>query len=128
VLAEAEARQRAAQMIAQGERESVNIREKVRNHLLKQKVEMLEQSGDIGKTVLFLHQQLPNLFAAYRRYAEKLNVDSLVIMDNKRGFNGAVNRGPAAFVDFLNYLEQGLGISVRDMLHVSAPQKQEGNV
>lgn len=116
VLQEAEARQQAAQIIATGEKEAVTIREQARNTLLRQKVELLVQAGDVGKTVLFAKQQLGNLFAAYRRYAEGLKVDSLVIMDDKRGFNGAVNRGPAAFVNFLQYFEKGLGVSVRDLL------------
>ena len=71
-----------------------------------------------NKVLLFLHQQLPHLFDSYRRYAEGLHVDSLVIMDQQQGFNSVVNRGPAAFVDFLNYVEQGLGLSIRDLLHV----------
>ena len=116
VLLEAEARQQAAQIIALGEKEAVTTREQARNTLLRQKVELLAQAGDVGKTVLFAKQQLANLFAAYRRYAEGLTVDSLVIMDDKRGFNGAVNRGPAAFVNFLQYFEKGLGVSVRDLL------------
>jgi uncharacterized membrane protein YqiK len=119
VLLEAEARQKAAQVIAQGEREAVNVRERVRNHILRQKAEMLAEAGDVGKVILFMQQQLPHLFDAYRQYARGLEVDSLVVMDEKKGFNGAVNRGPAAFVDFLSYLEQGLGVSVRDLLRHS---------
>ncbi|MBD3306103.1 hypothetical protein GF339_06925 [candidate division KSB3 bacterium] len=119
VLLEAEARQKATQIIAQGEKEAVNIREKVRNHILRQKADMLIESGDVGKVVLFIQQQLPHLFEAYRQYAEGLSVESFVVMDEKRGFNGAVNRGPAAFVDFLQYLEQGLGVSVRGLLQYS---------
>ncbi len=125
ILLEAEARQKAAQSIAQGEKEAVNIREKVRNHILRQKAELLAEAGDVGKVVLFMQQQLPHLFNAYRRYAQGLGVDSLIIMDDKKGFNGAINRGPAAFVDFLQHLEQGLGVSVRDFLsHAYAPGSQ----
>ena len=124
ILLEAEARQKAAQIIAQGEKEAVTIREKVRNHILRQKTEMLAEAGDVGKTVLFIQQQLPHLFTAYRQYAGGLSVDSLVIMDNEKGFNGAVNRGPEAFVDFLRHLEQGLGVSVRDLLSYSTQTSQ----
>ena len=37
-------------------------------------------------------------------------------MDDKKGFNGAVNRGPSAFVDFLKYFDEGLGINIKDLL------------
>ena len=116
VVMEAQVRQEAAQIIAEGEKGAVNIREQARNHILRQKAELLEQSGDVGKAVLFLQQQLPHLFDAYREHTQRLAVDSFVIMDEHTGFNGAVNRGPAAFVDFLRYLDDGLGISVRELL------------
>ncbi len=121
VLMETEAKQKAAQIIAEGEKEAVTIREKARNHILRQKADLLKESGEAGKAVLFIQQQLPHLFESYRKYAEGLNVDSFVVMDEKTGFKGAMNRGPAAFVDFLDYLEEGLGVSVRDMLRYSAP-------
>jgi uncharacterized membrane protein YqiK len=125
ILLEAEARQKAAQIIAQGEKEAVIIREKVRNHILRQKAEMLAETGDVGKTVLFIQQQLPHLFESYRQHVEGLSVDSLVIMDDRKGFNGAVNRGPAAFVNFLHYLERGLGVSVRDLLNPNSAQASQ---
>jgi flotillin len=125
ILLEADARQKAAQIIAQGEKEAVIIRQKVRNHILRQKAEMLVEAGDVGKTVLFIQQQLPHLFEAYRRYTEGLSVDSFVIMDDEKGFNGAVNRGPAAFVNFLHYLEQGLGVSVRDLMNPNSAQSSQ---
>ena len=137
VILEAEARQKAAQVIAQGEKEAVLIREKVRNHLLRQKAEMIAEAGDLGKVVLFIKQQLPHLFEAYRQHVQGLTVDSFVIMDEKTGFSGAVNRGPAAFVDFLRYLEKGFGVSVRELLSVSpkkslkppqTPQRKEGDL
>jgi flotillin len=122
VILEAEARQKAAMTIAQGEKEAVNIREKVRNHLLRQKAEMIAEAGDIGKVVLFIKQQLPSLFDAYRQHVQGLQVNSFVIMDEATGFNGAVNRGPSAFVDFLHYLEQGFGVSVRELLNANFQQ------
>ena len=39
-----------------------------------------------------------------------------MIMDDDRGFNGAVNRGPAAFADFLNQLNSALGIDVKSLV------------
>ncbi len=125
VILEAEARQKAAMTIAQGEKEAVNIREKVRNHLLRQKAEMIADAGDLGKVVLFIKQQLPHLFESYRQHVQGLRVDSFVIMDEATGFNGAVNRGPAAFVDFLNYLEQGFGVSVRELLSANLQQSSQ---
>lgn len=124
VLMEAEARRKAAQIIAEGDKEAVTTREKVRNHILRQKAELLEQSGDAGKAVFFIQQQLPHLFEAYRQYAEGLEVDSFVVMDEETGFHGAMNRGPAAFVNFLHYLEEGLGVSVRDLLRYTPPAAQ----
>lgn len=125
VILEAEARQKAAMTIAQGEKEAVNIREKVRNHILRQKVEMIADAGDLGKVVLFIKQQLPYLFESYRQHVQGLRVNSFVIMDEATGFNGAVNRGPAAFVDFLNYLEQGFGVSVRELLNANPQQASQ---
>lgn len=116
VILEAEARQKSAQIVAQGEREAIGIREKVRNHLLRQKAEMIADAGDLGKVVIFIKQQLPSLFEAYRRHVKGLSVNSFVVMDEHTGFNGAVNRGPAAFVNFLHYLEEGFGVSVRELL------------
>jgi flotillin len=125
VILEAEARQRTAQIIAQGEKEAVLIREKVRNHILRQKAEMIAEAGDLGKVVLFIKQQLPYLFEAYRQHVQGLAVNSFVIMDEKTGFNGAVNRGPAAFVDFLHYLEQGFGVSVRELLSANVQKSSQ---
>ena len=125
VILEAEARQKAAMTIAQGEKEAVNIREKVRNHILRQKAEMIADAGDLGKVVLFIKQQLPFLFESYRQHVQGLRVNSFVIMDEATGFNGAVNRGPAAFVDFLNYLEQGFGVSVRELLNANLQQASQ---
>ena len=96
VTLEASAREKAAQILAEGEQEAVNIKELTRNQILKQKVEILAKAGKTGEAVLFIQQQLPRLFESFKAHAEGMNVDSLVIMDNERGFNGAVNRGPTA--------------------------------
>jgi hypothetical protein len=37
-------------------------------------------------------------------------------MDDERGMNGLLNRGPEAFVDFLHRFEDGFGISVKELL------------
>ncbi len=58
-------------------------------------------------------QQLSRLLEAYKRYAQGLTVDSLVVMDDESGFNGAVNRGPAAFTEFLKQFDGALGIDIR---------------
>ena len=116
VTLKAEAEQQAAQILSEGEQESVNLVEGTRNDLLRQKVEMLAKAGQAGASVLFIQQQLPRLFEAYKKHAEGMSVDSLVVMDDDSGFNGAVNRGPAAFVDFLLQFNKALGIDVRSFV------------
>jgi len=112
----AEAEERAAEIVAAGEQESVGIIEHTRNELLKQKAEMLAKAGAAGRSVLFIQQQLPRLFEAYKNFAEGQDIDSFVVMDDESGFNGAVNRGPAAFVDFLKQLSRATGIDVREFV------------
>lgn len=116
VTLKARADQGAAEIVAQGEEQAVNIREEMRNRLLQQKVDMLKSAGNAGAAILFIQQQLPQLFDAFRKNAEGLDVDSLVIMEDDRGFNGAVNRGPAAFADFLAQFQKALGIDIREFL------------
>ena len=122
VTLEAEARQRAMEIRAAGEGEAVRILQDTQNDLLQQKVQLLAESGDLGKIALFVQQQLPHLFEAYQRHARGLEVDNLVIMDAKRGFNGVVNRGPEALVDFLHHFEAGFGVCVRDLLTATTPR------
>jgi hypothetical protein len=116
VTLEAQAKQKAAEILADGEKQAVAVREEARNDMLRQKVEILSLAGDAGKTVLFIQQQLPNLFDSFRKHAEGMAVNSLVVMDDDRGFNGAVNRGPAAFADFLLQLQKALGVDVRSFV------------
>jgi flotillin len=116
VTLKADADTKATAILSEGERESVALTEAARNDILKQKAEMLARAGKAGTTVLFIQQQLPRLFEAYRKYAEGLAVDSLVVMDEESGFNGAVNRGPAAFVDFLAQFDKALGVDVRSFV------------
>jgi flotillin len=116
VILEEDAKKRAAEIVAAGENEAVNIVEKAKNTVLEQKMKLLAESGDVGKTILFFKQQLPHLFEAYQKYARALSIDSLVIMDRDQGIDGALNRGPEAFADFLKRFESALGISVKDII------------
>jgi uncharacterized membrane protein YqiK len=125
VVLQADAEEKAAEIIAEGDKAAVNTVEQARNDILKQKVSLVTQAGDLGKSILFIQQQLPHLFNAYEEHARKLGVDSLVIMDEKTGFNGAVNRGPAAFVDFLRHFENGLGVSVREIIGQGMAKEEE---
>ena len=85
------------------------------NDLLQQKVDLLKTHGDIGKMVLF-YNQLPALFEAYQRNAQSQSVDQLLVLNEEDGFNSAVNRGPAAMVDFLQQLEAGFGVNIRELM------------
>ena len=129
ILEEEEAKRQAAEVLASGEKEAVTLVEQARNRILSQKAELIGAGGDAAKAVLFAKQKLPALFEAYKKYAEKMEIDSLVVMDDKAGINGAVNRGPLAFVDFLKQFEQALGISIKDLMGQSphgAARQDEG--
>ncbi len=115
VIVEAEAKRHAAEILAEGEAKAVDIVQQTQNDLLLQKVDLLKNTGDTGKIALFI-TQLPHLFEAYRTHAKSLKVDNLLVLNVEDGFNSAVNRGPAAFVDFLKCFEQGLGISVKELI------------
>lgn len=128
VTLEAEAQRRAAEIRASGESEAVRILQELQNDFLRQKSEMLSNSGDVAKVALFIQQHLAQLFDAYQRNAQGLSVDNFVQMDEKRGFNGVVNRGPEAMVDFLNHFEKAFGISVKDLMSFSdksMPKREE---
>ena len=116
VTLEADTRRQAAEILADGQNQAVQIVESTHNDLLDQKAAMVAGAGDSGKIALFVQQQLPTLFAAYEKHARKLKVDNVVIMDDERGMNGLLNRGPDAFVDFLQRFEEGFGISVKELL------------
>jgi len=116
VTLEADMRRRAAETLAAGESEAIRLVQETQNDLLRQKAHLLATGGDAGKIALFVQQHLGHLFTAYQQHARGLHVDNLVVMDDRRGFNGAVNRGPEALVDFLHHFEQGFGIRVRDLL------------
>lgn len=124
VIVEAEAKRQAAEIRAEGEGSAVEIVQRTQNELLQQKVDLLKSTGDTGKIALFI-AQLPHLFEAYRKHAEALKVDNLLVLNEEDGFNNAVNRGPAALVDFLQHFEQGFGVSIKDLM--TREHTQEGD-
>lgn len=128
VTLEADARRAAAETHAEGEGEAVKVVEGTTNDLLEQKARMLADAGDVGRIALFTQQQLAGLFAAYSEQAKHLELDNVVVMDDETGINGIVNRGPEAFVDFLRQLEEGFGISVRDLLTATPDGGADGAI
>lgn len=115
VTLEAEARRIAAETLSAGDAEAENIIRQANNDLLSQKVDMLREHDDTGKLVLFL-TKLPSLFESYERHAQDKQVDDLLVLSEEDGFNQAVNRGPAALVDFMKQLERGFGIDIRELM------------
>ena len=115
VTLEADTKRQAAEILASGQNQAVQIVESTQNDLLDQKAQMVA-GADVGRIALFVQQQLPGLFAAYERYAREMAIDNVVIMDDERGMNGLLNRGPEAFVDFLHKFEEGFGISVKGLM------------
>ena len=125
VTLEADAKRQAAEILAKGEGESVQIVQQARNDLLEQKVQLLRDAGDSGRIALFI-SQLPRLFEAFQLHAADQKVENLLVLNEEDGFNAAVNRGPAAMVDFLNRLDQGFGINIRQLLSPdSTPSLEE---
>jgi flotillin len=122
---EAAAREEAARVLAEGEREAVGLREAARNEVLKAKAQLLARFGDDAASVIFMQQKLPGLFAAWSRNAEKAGgVQSLVVMGEGEGLAGAVNRGPRAFADFLETFKRAFGIDVRSLASPGAQPYQ----
>ena len=119
VTLEADTKRQAAEILASGQNQAVQVVESTQNDLLDQKARMVA-GADVGRIALFVQQQLPGLFAAYERYAREMQIDNVVIMDDDRGMNGLLNRGPEAFVDFLGKFEEGFGISVKELMSRSA--------
>jgi len=117
----AEVSRTAAEIAAEGQAAAVEIVQGAHNELLRQKVRLLATTGDAGKIALFI-AQLPKLFEAYQLYASEQKVENLLVLNEDDGFNAAVNRGPAAFVDFLHQLDEGFGISVKGLLSGTAAQ------
>lgn len=119
ITLEAEARRQAATCQAEGDFEAARLVEEARNRVLETKARLLSKSDD-GALVLFLQQQLPQIYSVYQERSRTSQVDQYVVLENENGFNDAVNRGPAAFVDFLARLEAGFGISVKDYFQTPA--------
>jgi hypothetical protein len=115
----AEANRRSAEIQADGDAQAVATIQQARNDLLQQKVDLLQRSGDKGKIALFI-TQLPTLFEAYRQHASQLSVNDYLVLNEEDGFNSAVNRGPAAMVNFMRRLDEGFGVSVKGLLSGSA--------
>ncbi len=116
VLIKEEASNEMAEILSQGEKEAVKIVESARNRILEQKVKIISEAKEFGTSVLFLQQQLPALYESFKEYSAGFSVDSYILMDNEKGFSGAVNRGPESFVRFLGEFEKATGISVKNFL------------
>lgn len=115
LLLQAEADQRASELLAEGENEAVRIVEETRNNLLLKKSELLREAESTGSLVLFMNQ-LPHLFEAFKENAGKTKVDNFMVLDEKTGFSGAVNRGPAAFTDFLKFFQESMGLDIPSLM------------
>jgi flotillin len=112
----AEADQKSEEILAEGQKQSIEILEHVKNEVLDQKAKLLGSISKEGKMVFFIQNQLPKLFQSFKENASEMIVDQYVVMDDENGFNNAVNRGPSAFVEFLKLFEQATGISVKSFL------------
>ena len=116
VTLRAEFMQQAAEIMADGEGQAVQIVEETKNQLLEQKSQLVANAGDAGRIALFVQQRLPTLFKAYEEHAKQVSMDNLVLMDESDAIDKVVNRGPKGMVDFLKHFEEAFGISVRDLL------------
>ncbi|MFW5760501.1 MAG: SPFH domain-containing protein [Cyclobacteriaceae bacterium] len=112
----------ARTIVAKGEERSSEIIENAKNSILEQKIKLMESNKGIGNLVLFVQQQLPYLYEAFKKNAAQAKVKSLLIMDKEEGFKSAVNRGPESFGYFLQQLEKSMGISLKEIMSVQ-PQK-----
>lgn len=122
ITLEAEAKRAAAELLAAGEGEAVNIVRGAQNELLAQKVALVKEHGDLGKMVLFF-ASLPQLFTTYQEHAQTQQVQNLLMLSEEDGFTRAVNRGPAALVDFVRQLEGAFGLDIRQLMGGRASQQ-----
>ncbi len=120
VLLEQDAKRQEAEILAQGKAEATEIMQGTRNELLQRRVQLMSEAGDYGKIALFI-QQLPHLFTAFGDHAKNMEVDRLLIMADKGGFDEAVNRGPRALVDFLKHFQEAFGVNIKDLLASDQP-------
>lgn len=118
VTLKAENERKAAEIVAKGDNDAVNITRGVRNDLLARKAKLLASAGEKGRVPLFVQQQLGTLFSAYTDNAKNMHLDNLTFMGDGEddGVNAAVNRGPAGLVDFLGQFEKAFGISVKSLM------------
>ncbi len=122
---EAAAREEAARIVAEGEREAVSIREAARNEILAQKARLIEKFGDAAASLLFLDQKLPGLLEAWKEaQSASGKFDTIVAMDEDAA--SVANRGPRAFAEFLTTLRDALGIDVRTLVSPSAAEAEGG--
>lgn len=112
----------ARTIVAKGEERSSEIVENAKNSILEQKIKLMESNKGVGNLVLFVQQQLPYLYEAFKKNVAQAKVQSLLIMDKEEGFKSAVNRGPESFGYFLQQLEKSMGISLKEIMSVQ-PQK-----
>lgn len=117
VTLRAQAEQGAAVLKSEGEAEAARLVEGARNEILSQKAELLARSPS-GALVVFLQQQLPDLAKAFLAGAQQQSVDQMVLLEDPDGFNKAVNRGPAAFVDYLRQIQDAYGVDIRSFFEV----------
>lgn len=113
VTIEAKSKEESARIIAEGNKEAVNIEKGAKNTILRLKAELIEKYGNDAVSVLFFEQKLPELFESYNKACAEGKVDSLIVMNDEEGFSGAVNRGARAFADFLHTFEDAFGIDVK---------------
>ena len=121
VTLQAEIEQQAAEILAAGESEAIQIIEGTKNDLLKRKAELVSQSGDAGRIAFFIQQHLPKLFAAYQDNAQSVKLDHIVAMDERDGLDQVINRGPLGMAKFLEHFRNSFGIDVRRLLSATAP-------
>ncbi len=130
VTLEAQAKEEASRILAEGEKEAVRIIESARNAILERKAEMLKRFGSDAATILFLQQKLPALFTAYKEGAAGAKIDNLVVMNDEEGFSGTVNRGPRAFADLLKTFSEAFGVDVKNLIgsgvHANVTLKEAG--
>ena len=123
LLIKENAEKEARTIVAAGEEKSSEIVENAKNSILEQKIKLMESNKGVGNMVLFVQQQLPYLYEAFKKNAAQAKVKSLLIMDKEEGFKSAVNRGPESFGYFLQQLEKSMGISLKEIMSVQ-PQKK----
>ncbi len=116
LLLKENAEKQAQEILAQGDERSSEIIENAKNHILEQKIKLLENGKGVGNLVIFVQQQLPYLYEAFKKHSKANKVESLLIMDSDDGFKSAVNRGPESFTYFLLQLEKAMGISLKEIM------------